>query len=105
MVLHNGVVYGLDDGVLVSLDPETGERRWKGGRYGHGQMILVGDSLLIQAESGELVLVEANPERHRELARFSALGGKTWNPPALSGRLLLVRNNREAACYRLPVRQ
>jgi outer membrane protein assembly factor BamB len=105
MVLHNGVVYGLDDGVLVSLDPETGERNWKGGRYGHGQMILVGDLLLIQAENGEVVLVEATPERHRELARLSALDGKTWNPPALSGRLLLVRNNREAACYRLPVEQ
>ncbi len=103
MVLYDGAVFGLDDGVLVALDPVTGERLWKRGRYGHGQFVLVGDLLLIQAENGEIVLVEANPTEHRELARFAALDGKTWNPPALSGSLLLVRNNREAACYRLPV--
>lgn len=101
MVLHEGVVYGLDDGVLVALDPETGERIWKRGRYGHGQIILVGDLLVVQAENGDVVLVEATPEEHRELARLGALSGKTWNPPALSGRLLLVRNDREAAAYEL----
>ena len=103
MVLREGVVYGLDDGVLTAIDPATGERLWKRGRYGHGQMILVGDLLLIQAENGEVVLVEATAEGHRELARLAALDGKTWNPPALSGRRLLVRNNSEAACYELPV--
>lgn len=103
MVLHRGVVYGLDDGVLTALDPETGERLWKKGRYGHGQLILVDDLLLIQTEKGVVVLVEASPVAHRELARLEALGGKTWNPPALAGRLLLVRNNREAACYELPI--
>ena len=84
-------------------DPTTGERRWKRGRYRHGQIILVGDLLLIQTEKGDVVLVEANPDEHRELARLAALDGKTWNPPALSGNLLLVRNNREAVCYELPL--
>jgi len=102
MVFHDGVVYGLDDGVLVALDPETGERLWKSGRYGHGQLILVGDLLLIQAENGDVVLVEASAQEHRELGRFAALSGRTWNPPALSGRLLLVRNDFEAAVYELP---
>ncbi len=103
MVLHEGTVYGLDDGILTALDPETGERLWKRGRYGHGQIILVGDLLLIQSEKGDVVLVEATPKEHRELSRLAALSGKTWNPPALAGRHLLVRNNREAACYELPV--
>jgi outer membrane protein assembly factor BamB len=102
-VVHEGVVYGLDDGVLVALDPGTGERLWKRGRYGHGQLLLVGDLLLIQAEKGDVVLVEATPEEHRELTRFTAFDSKTWNPPALSGRYLLVRNNLEAACYELPI--
>jgi len=102
MVYHGGVVYGLDDGVMVALDPESGERLWKGGRYGHGQFILVGDLLLIQAEDGDVVLVEPVPGEHRELTRLSALSDKTWNPPALSGDLLLVRNNLEAAVYELP---
>jgi outer membrane protein assembly factor BamB len=102
MVFHDGVIYGLDDGVLVALDPEDGERLWKRGRYGHGQFVLAGDLLVIQTEDGDVVLVEANPEEHRALATLAALPGKSWNPPALSGGLLLVRNNREAAAYELP---
>lgn len=103
LVTHGGYVYGLDDGVLTCVDPATGERTWKSGRYGHGQLLLVGGLLLVQSEDGELVLVEPTPHEPRELARFAALDGKTWNPPALAGRLLLVRNDREAAAYELPV--
>jgi outer membrane protein assembly factor BamB len=101
LVLYGGFVYGLDDGVLVCLDPATGERRWKAGRYGHGQMILVDDLLLVQTEEGEMVLVEPNPESLREVTRFQALDGKTWNPPALAAPYLAVRNDREAAVYQL----
>ncbi len=103
VVYSGGVLYGLDDGVLVALDPATGERHWKRGRYGHGHVILVDDLLLVQTEKGEVVLVEASPERHVELGRFEAITGKSWNTPALAGRFLLVRNATEAACYELPV--
>jgi outer membrane protein assembly factor BamB len=103
LVLHEGYIYGLDDGVLVCLDPATGERCWKSGRYGHGQVILVDDLLLVQAEDGEVILVEPKPDRLRELGRFAALDGKTWNCPALAGRYLLVRNHREAALFELPL--
>jgi outer membrane protein assembly factor BamB len=102
VVLHGGYVYGLDDGVMTCLDPATGERKWKGGRYGHGQILLAEDLLLVQTEEGEIVLLEPSPEAPRELARFAALEGKTWNPPALAGTLLAVRNDREAAVYELP---
>jgi outer membrane protein assembly factor BamB len=102
MVLHNGLVYGLDDGVMTCIDPATGERRWKEGRFGHGQLILAGSSLLLQSEEGEIVLVDPSPEGLRVTTRFAALKGKTWNPPALAGRLLLVRNDVEAAAYELP---
>ena len=103
-VLHDGFVYGLDDGVLTCLDVTTGERRWRAGRYGHGQTLLVGDVLLVMTEYGEVVLVEPTPEAHRELTKFTALDGKTWNPPAVAGRYLLVRSDKEAALYELPVR-
>lgn len=99
----DGVVYGLDDGVLVAVDPETGDRIWKKGRYGHGQILLVGDTILVQTEDGELLLVEATPEEHRELAKITALSDKSWNQPALAGRYLLVRNHKEAVVYELPV--
>jgi hypothetical protein len=96
-------VYGLDDGVLACVNIEQGNREWKEGRYGHGQILLVDDLLLIQAESGDVVLVKISPEKPHELARFRALQGKTWNNPVLLRDLLLVRNDQEAACYRLPL--
>jgi outer membrane protein assembly factor BamB len=102
LVRHGNHVYGLDDGILVCMSLEDGKREWKDGRYGHGQILLVDDLLLVQAESGAVVLVEATPEQHRELTRFQAIQGKTWNHPVLVDDLLLVRNDQEAACYRLP---
>jgi outer membrane protein assembly factor BamB len=98
-----GSVYGLDDGILACLDLTTGKQRWKGGRYRHGQLLRTGDLLVIVAEDpGDVVLVRANPRRHEELGRIPALATMTWNNPALSGRRLLVRNNREAVCFELP---
>ncbi|HXG12502.1 MAG TPA: PQQ-binding-like beta-propeller repeat protein [Gemmataceae bacterium] len=100
-VAREGYLYGLDDGVLVCLDQETGKRAWRGDRYGHGQVLLADDLLLVLSETGELVLVEATPEAYRELGRFAALEGKTWNVPALAGGKVYVRNDREMACYDL----
>jgi outer membrane protein assembly factor BamB len=100
-VLHDGHIYGLDESILACIDAATGELKWKGGRYGYGQLVLAGDRLIVLTERGELVLVAANPERHEELARFSALEGKTWNPPAIADGVLLVRNIQEMAAFDL----
>lgn len=105
VVLHGEHLYGLDDGVLVCLDPKTGERCWKEGRFGHGQVILTGDLLLVQTEDGEVVLLEPNPTAYKELTRFTPLNGKTWNPPALAGRYLVLRNDREAVVFELEVEE
>jgi outer membrane protein assembly factor BamB len=96
-------LYGLDEGVLTCVNLEQGTREWKEGRYGHGQILLVDDLLVIQAESGNVALVEVSPEKPRKLAQFPALQGKTWNNLVLLRDLLLVRNDQEAACYRLPL--
>ena len=103
VVFFRGFIYGLDDGTLTCLEAATGESKWKDGRYGHGQVILVGSLLLVMAENGEVCLVDPVPEGRRELGRFAALNTKTWNPPALAGEFLFVRNDLEAACFRLPV--
>jgi outer membrane protein assembly factor BamB len=100
-VLHEGHVYGLDEGILTCLDAQTGERKWKAGRYGYGQLILAGGHLIITTDGGELVLVRATPQAHTEVARFQALDGQTWNNPALADGRLLVRNGKEMACYKL----
>lgn len=103
VVLHDGHAYGLSDGILECVRLEDGRRAWKRGRYGQGQVLLVGEQLLVLAEDGELLIVEATPEQHRELASMPALEGQTWNNLCLSGDRLLVRNGQEAACYRLPL--
>jgi outer membrane protein assembly factor BamB len=98
-VFHNGHVYGLDEGILTCLDINNGERKWKGGRYGYGQVILAGDHLILTSDTGELALVKAAPDAYSEVARFPALQGKTWNYPAIADGRLLVRNANEMAAY------
>lgn len=103
VAIHDGHAYGLSDGILECVAVADGKRRWKGGRYGQGQVLRVGGFLIVQAESGEVVLVDCAPEKHVVRARLAALDGQTWNNPCLSGDRLLVRNAEEAACYRLPL--
>jgi len=100
-VLYQGYIYGLDEAILACIDPKTGELKWKGGRYGFGQLLLAGGYLVVLTEDGDVVLVRATPEGHQELARFSAIQGRTWNIPAIDHGLLLVRNTTEMACFRL----
>jgi outer membrane protein assembly factor BamB len=103
VVIKDGFIYGLSDGTLQCADLKTGHRQWSGADYGHGQLLRVGDVLLVSTEYGDVTLVEFNPNEFHELAKFTALEGKTWNNPALVGNLLLVRNAQEAACYELPL--
>jgi outer membrane protein assembly factor BamB len=100
-VLYQGYVYGLDEGILSCLDVKTGERKWKGGRYGYGQVLLASGHLIVLSDTGDLVLVRATPDQHTEVARFSAIQGKTWNYPAIAGGRLLVRNGNEMAAYNI----
>lgn len=100
-VLHEGHVYGLDEGILTCLDVSTGARKWKGGRYGYGQVILASGHLIITTESGELALVKASPDQYTEVAKFPALEGKTWNYPAIANGRLLVRNGTQMAAYNI----
>jgi outer membrane protein assembly factor BamB len=98
-VLHNGYVYGLDEGILSCLDVNTGERKWKDGRYGYGQVLLAGGHLIVTSDKGEIALVKATPNAYTEVAKFEGLKGQTWNYPALAGGRLLVRNSNEMAAY------
>jgi hypothetical protein len=103
-VVHKGQAFGFDGTILASIDLEDGRRKWKGGRYGHGQLVLLPeqDLLLVLSEGGELALVSATSDRFTEIARHPVLDGKTWNHPVLVGDILLIRNGEEMAAYRLP---
>jgi outer membrane protein assembly factor BamB len=102
-VIHNGYAFGFDGRILSCIDLKDGTRKWKGGRFGQGQMMLLRDQdlLLVVSEEGELALVSATPDKFTEVARFQAIEGKTWNHPVLVRDTLLVRNDQEMAAFRL----
>jgi outer membrane protein assembly factor BamB len=102
-VVDRGHAYGFDGAFFCCLDLATGKRCWKEGRYGRGQVVLLAEQslLLVIAEKGEVLLLAADPERHRELGRIRALAEKTWNHPVIAHGRLYVRNAEEMACYEL----
>lgn len=102
-LIHQGHIYGLDDGILCCLDLATGDRLWKKGRYGFGQLLLLPDQneLLVLSEKGAVVRALADPTKHAELSQFQAIQGKTWNHPIIAHGRLFVRNGEEMACFEL----
>jgi outer membrane protein assembly factor BamB len=103
-VAVGGAIYGLSLGTLVCLDERSGERLWKGKRYGHGQLLAAGGVLIVGGERGSVALVAADRKAFRELASLKVFTDKTWNTPALAGRRLFLRNAGEMACVELPGR-
>jgi outer membrane protein assembly factor BamB len=104
-VIHKGCIYGLNDGVLCCLDLETGDQVWKKSRPGHGQMLLLADqdALLVSSDKGDIILASVSREGPKELGRFQAVDGKTWNGPVLVGNRVFLRNAAEMAAYEISV--
>jgi outer membrane protein assembly factor BamB len=104
-ILYKGFVYGISGGsALECVDPKTGKSQWREkGTFGHGQLLLVKDKLLLQTEMGKLMLIETNPKKYQEFCSFQVLNSRTWNYPVLVKDYLLVRNESEAACFQLPL--
>ena len=104
-VAHKGYLYGFDNNVFACIDLESGKRKWKRGRYGNGQVLLLpdADQLLVTSEDGELILLRTNPDKLTEVAKHRVLEGRTWNHPVLVDNRLYVRNAEEAACFEMPM--
>ena len=103
MVKKDSYAYGIHGqtgarakyATLCCLDIRKGSTRWEQKGFGIGSVILVGDTLVILSDSGELALAEANPAGYIEKARFQVLGGKDgWTPPSYSNGRLYCRSSR-----------
>jgi outer membrane protein assembly factor BamB len=107
VVVHKDSIYGLNDGILVCLDLETGNQVWKKLRLGHGQIVMLADqdALLVSNEKGEIILVAVDRQGPKELGRFQAIEGKTWNGPVLVGNRVFLRNAAEMAAFELTVQK
>jgi len=105
-VIHGGHAYALSDERLQCVDLATGERVWREGKYGHGQILIAEDLLILVSEEGELAIVEATPdEPGRVLARLPVLEGKCWNTLALYGATLVLRSDVEAVAVQVGVEE
>jgi outer membrane protein assembly factor BamB len=108
-VLQSGYIYGLNDGRLECLEAQTGKVMWtddrrvrRGDAYGHGQILLADEHLIVTTEFGELVLVEANPKTFIEKARISVISGEpSWNNPCMANGIIYLRTAEEMAAYDL----
>ena len=105
-VVHDGHIYGFDGSAFCCVDLKTGNRNWRKGIYGTGQVLLLADQpmLLVLSDQGKVALVEPKPDRFAEVGQFEAITGKTWNHPAIAQGRLYVRNAEEIACYDLAPR-
>jgi outer membrane protein assembly factor BamB len=103
LVVHRGNIYGFDGNFFTCVSLEDGKAKWRARGYGNGQVLLLADQdlLLVLSEKGEVALLEASPNGQKELGRFQAVEGKTWNHPVVAHGNLFVRNGEEVACYRL----
>ena len=104
LVVHEGFAYGFDGTIFTCIDLDNdGEKKWKKGRYGKGQVLLLSnsDATFVITEKGQGILVKTDPTAHTEIAKFPMLNDKTWNHPVMVGDRLYVRNAREAICYKL----
>jgi outer membrane protein assembly factor BamB len=107
LVVYKDHLYGFDGNFFTCVDLEKGKGKWRARGYGNGQVLLLADQglLLVVSETGEAALVEATPEEHKELGRFQAVKGKTWNHPVVAHGKLFVRNSEEMACYELATKE
>jgi hypothetical protein len=103
MVIHDNHLYGFDGAFLACVNLADGKRCWKERGYGAGQVLLLADqgALLVLTETGDIALVATDPAKLNELARVTALEGKTWNHPVIAHGRLYIRNDHWMACYRL----
>ena len=106
-MLKDGYLYGMfqfkeyGTGAMKCVEIATGKEIWSKPNFGPGNVILVGNKIIVLSDRGQVVLVEASPAAYNELARTQAVAGKCWSAPSLSGGRLYVRSTKEGASLEL----
>ncbi len=94
-VMIGNHVYGFDGGILECLDARTGEVTWKARGFQKGSLIAADGKLIVLGETGNLALVDANPEAFIQKDSAEILEGKCWTAPTLADGKLYLRNHEE----------
>ncbi len=103
-VCKDGYLYGLfgfkDYGhcPLKCVEIATGKVVWSKEGFGPGGCTLVDGHLLVLSDSGNLVLVKAEPTAYTEVARMKAINGKCWSSPCVSNGRIYARSTKEGIC-------
>ncbi|MDJ0841687.1 MAG: PQQ-binding-like beta-propeller repeat protein [Acidobacteriota bacterium] len=96
-VYHQDHLYGFKSGFLTCVDAETGEIKWRSRPPRGDNLTLLGDSLIIISNKGNLVAVEATPEEYRETARIELFDRGSYSAASFAHGALFVRNLKEMA--------
>jgi len=97
-VYHDGFLYGthgredVGRAELRCVDAKTGKVRWRKADCGVAHLILAGDRLLmVEVQTGNVVLLAANSERYTELDRKKVSDDTLRALPALANGVLYLR--------------
>jgi outer membrane protein assembly factor BamB len=77
---------------LVCMEHETGSVRWAEYGLGCGSLMIADGKLIVLSDTGELVIIEATPEKQKIISRAQVLDGKCWTMPVLAQGRIYCRN-------------
>ncbi len=106
-VLLDGYLYGFDNvgsagpvTHLTCIDAATGEVAWRKTRFGKGNLVAADGILWITTMSGDLVMVQANPDAYSELGR-QRIFGKTRQTASLTEGCAFIRDDSQVICIKI----
>ena len=105
-VYRDGFLYGFDGreesgAELRCVVWKTGKVCWGKKGFGTGSLLVADGNLILLSENGELVLLEAIPEKYKEKAKAAVLTAPVRAYPALANGRLYARDNKKLVCWNL----
>ena len=107
-VIHNGNIYFLSKGRKSSdkglhcVNAMTGKLVWYDQSFEFGNLMSVGEKMIILDENGELIWGKLIDTKFKETYRKKILGGLCWAVPVLIGDHLFARDAQgELVCLKL----